>query len=81
MSALLRPRSKLIKGTLVETGGIPQLWSKKEEGKKQEIMIPGVKKDVQDFEGKRFLFEPALHGDVGILRAWKADKAGNCVFR
>lgn len=68
-------------GTFVETGGIPQLWSKKEEGKKQEVIIPGVKKDVQEFDGKRFLFEPALHGDVGILRAWKVDKAGNCVFR
>lgn len=25
--------------------------------------------------------ETALGGDVAILRAWKADKAGNCVFR
>jgi 3-oxoacid CoA-transferase len=25
--------------------------------------------------------EPALTGDVAILRAWKADKAGNCIFR
>ena len=73
--------SLLTSGTLVETGGIPQLWSKKAEGKKQEVLIPGTAKDVQEFDGKRFLFEPALHGDVGILRAWKADKAGNCVFR
>lgn len=25
--------------------------------------------------------ETALTGDVAILRAWKVDKAGNCVFR
>jgi acyl CoA:acetate/3-ketoacid CoA transferase alpha subunit len=25
--------------------------------------------------------ETALTGDVAIIRAWKADKAGNCVFR
>ena len=25
--------------------------------------------------------ETALTGDVAILRAWKADEAGNCVFR
>lgn len=25
--------------------------------------------------------ETALPGDVAILRAWKVDKAGNCVFR
>lgn len=25
--------------------------------------------------------ETSLPGDVAILRAWKADKAGNCIFR
>jgi hypothetical protein len=68
-------------GTFIETGGIPQLWSPKEEGKKQNVLIEGVKKEVREFDGKRYLFEPALRGDVGILRAWKVDKAGNCVFR
>ncbi|ORY35066.1 hypothetical protein BCR39DRAFT_516537 [Naematelia encephala] len=68
-------------GTFVETGEIPQLWSKKVEGEKQTVIEPGVKKSVQDFDGRRYIFEPALHGDVGILRAWKVDKAGNCVFR
>ena len=68
-------------GTVVERGEIPQLWSKKEEGKKQEILIPGEKKEVREFDGKRYIFEPAIHGDVAIIRAWKADKAGNCVFR
>jgi 3-oxoacid CoA-transferase len=27
------------------------------------------------------IMEEALTGDVAILRAWKADEAGNCVFR
>lgn len=27
------------------------------------------------------MMETALSGDVAILRAWKVDKAGNCVFR
>ena len=44
-------------------------------------LIPGVKKDVAEFDGKRYLFEPAIKGDIAILRAWKVDKAGNCVFR
>jgi 3-oxoacid CoA-transferase len=68
-------------GTFVETGGIPQKFSAKDGEGKQKVEIPGVKKDVQEFGGKRFLFEPAIHGDVAILRAWKVDKAGNCVFR
>ena len=65
----------------METGGIPQKLSKKDSNGKQETLIPGVKKDVAEFDGKRFLFEPAIRGDIAILRAWKVDKAGNCVFR
>jgi 3-oxoacid CoA-transferase len=40
-----------------------------------------VKKDVYEFDGKKYLLEPAIKGDVAIIRAWKVDKAGNCVFR
>lgn len=36
---------------------------------------------MRDFDGARHLFEPAIRGDVAILRAWKVDEAGNCVFR
>jgi len=68
-------------GTLIETGGIPQKFGKKDSQGNQETIIPGVKKDVAEFEGKRYLFEPAIRGDVAIVRAWKVDKAGNCVFR
>lgn len=68
-------------GTDVETGGIPQKWSKPDANGKQTIAIPGVKKDTKVFDGKKYLFEPAIHGDVAIFRAWKVDKAGNCVFR
>lgn len=45
------------------------------------VLAEGVKKEVYDFDGKRYLLEPAIKGDVGIIRAWKVDKAGNCVFR
>jgi 3-oxoacid CoA-transferase len=68
-------------GTLVETGGIPQKYSTKDADGKQTIEIEGVKKQVQEFEGQRYLLEPAIKGDVAIVRAWKVDKAGNCVFR
>jgi 3-oxoacid CoA-transferase len=68
-------------GTGVETGGIPQLWSKKDGEGKQTVLVPGNKKEAREFDGKRYIFEPAIHGDVAILRAWKVDKAGNCVFR
>ncbi|KAJ9126922.1 hypothetical protein QFC24_001153 [Naganishia onofrii] len=68
-------------GTFVETGGIPRRLSLKEEGKKQTVVLEGKPKEVREFDGKRYLLEPAIKGDVAIIRAWKVDKAGNCVFR
>lgn len=68
-------------GTNIETGGIPIKWSTPDADGKQVVEIPGNKKEVREFDGQRFIFEPAIHGDVAILRAWKVDKAGNCVFR
>lgn len=41
----------------------------------------GKPRETRIFNGRPYLMETALHGDVAILRAWKADKAGNCVFR
>ncbi|KAL7899016.1 hypothetical protein HDV63DRAFT_78715 [Trichoderma sp. SZMC 28014] len=41
----------------------------------------GKKREVRDFNGNRYLMETALPGDVAIIRAWKADTTGNCVFR
>ncbi|KAL7907905.1 hypothetical protein GGI35DRAFT_455068 [Trichoderma velutinum] len=41
----------------------------------------GHRRETRDFNGKLYLMETALSGDVAIIRAWKADTAGNCVFR
>ncbi|WVR07606.1 hypothetical protein IAU60_004648 [Kwoniella sp. DSM 27419] len=68
-------------GTYIETGGIPQKWTPPDADGKQKVAVTGVKKEVREFNGKKYLFEPAIHGDVAILRAWKVDRAGNCVFR
>ncbi len=68
-------------GTLIETGGIPRQYTKKDANGHQDILVPGVKKDVYEFDGKKYLLEKAIKGDVAIVRAWKVDKAGNCVFR
>lgn len=46
-----------------------------------KVLESGKKREVKEFDGKQFLMETSLPGDVAILRAWKADKAGNCVFR
>ena len=38
-------------------------------------------KEVREFEGKEFILEKSLTADVALVKAYKADKAGNLVFR
>jgi 3-oxoacid CoA-transferase len=45
------------------------------------VLEKGKKRETREFNGRSFLMETALTGDIAILRAWKVDKAGNCVFR
>ncbi|KAH7081017.1 hypothetical protein FB567DRAFT_532288 [Paraphoma chrysanthemicola] len=62
--------------TLLQDGKIPAKFDK--EGKAVGF---GQKREVREFKGRKFLMETALEGDVAIIRAHKADEAGNCVFR
>jgi len=33
------------------------------------------------FNGRNYVMEEAITGDFSLVKAWKADKAGNLVFR
>merc|ERR1711973_211435 len=37
--------------------------------------------EVRNFNGKDYIMEEAITGDFALVKAWKADKAGNLVFR
>lgn len=65
--------------TAVEDGSIPIRL--KEGGHKAGVAVPGNKKEAREFNGRRFVLEPAIAGDVALVRAWKVDEVGNCVFR
>ena len=65
--------------TAVEEGTIPQRY--KEGGAANGIEIPGIPKEAREINGKRYVLETALGGDVAFIRAWKVDEVGNCVFR
>ncbi|CBF87529.1 hypothetical protein AN9394.2 [Aspergillus nidulans FGSC A4] len=45
------------------------------------VLEHGKPRETRVFNNKTYLMETALTGDVAILRAWKVDEAGNCVFR
>ncbi|KAJ5667901.1 uncharacterized protein N7477_006471 [Penicillium maclennaniae] len=80
-------------GTLAERlraggAGIPAFFTPTGEGKipvrmdeSGNVLESGKPRETREFNGKTYLMETALTGDVAILRAWKADEAGNCVFR
>ncbi|PCH38157.1 3-oxoacid CoA-transferase [Wolfiporia cocos MD-104 SS10] len=65
--------------TAVEEGSIPIRYN--EGGMSAGIAIPGNRKEARIINGRRFILEPAIAGDVAFIRAWKVDEVGNCVFR
>ena len=68
-------------GTLAERlraggAGIPAFFTRTGVG---TIVAEG--KETREFDGKQYVLETALKSDVSLVKAWKADRAGNLVFR
>jgi 3-oxoacid CoA-transferase subunit A len=68
-------------GTLAEKlraggAGIPAFFTKTGVG---TIVAEG--KETREFDGETYLMERSLVPDVSLVKAWKADKSGNLVFR
>ncbi|WP_395011593.1 CoA transferase subunit A [Undibacterium sp.] len=68
-------------GTLAEKlraggAGIPAFFTKTGVG---TIVAEG--KEVREFDGEQYVMERALVADVSLVKAYKADKAGNLVYR
>ena len=38
-------------------------------------------KEHQEFDGETYILERGIRADVGLVKAWKADRAGNLVYR
>ncbi|WP_140909325.1 CoA transferase subunit A [Cognatiluteimonas lumbrici] len=68
-------------GTLAERlraggAGIPAFFTATGYG---TVVAEG--KETREFDGRMYVMETALTADVSLVKAWKADKAGNLVFR
>jgi 3-oxoacid CoA-transferase subunit A len=68
-------------GTLAERlraggAGIPAFFTRTGYG---TVVAEG--KETRQFGEHWYVMETALHADVSLVKAWKADKAGNLVFR
>ncbi|WMS88267.1 CoA transferase subunit A [Pleionea litopenaei] len=38
-------------------------------------------KEARQFNGRDYILEESITGDFAIVRAWKADRYGNCIYR
>ncbi len=68
-------------GTLAEKlraggSGIPAFFTKTGLG---TIVAEG--KEVREFDGKKYVMERSLTADIGLVKAWKGDRAGNLIYR
>ncbi|KAJ8286750.1 hypothetical protein GJAV_G00042850 [Gymnothorax javanicus] len=63
-------------GTLIQEGGTPIKYNK--DG---SVAIASEKREVREFDGRNYVMERAITGDFALVKAWKADRAGNIVFR
>ncbi|WJG11004.1 CoA transferase subunit A [Aliiglaciecola sp. LCG003] len=41
----------------------------------------GEGKEVKEFNGRPYIMEESITGDFAIVKAWKADVFGNCIYR
>lgn len=68
-------------GTLAERmraggAGIPGFYTKTGVG---TVVAEG--KEHKDFDGQTYILERGIVADVSLVKAWKADRAGNLVYR
>lgn len=68
-------------GTLAEKlraggAGIPAFFTKTGVG---TLVAEG--KEVREFDGQQYIMERSIVADVSLVKAWKADRSGNLVFR
>ena len=68
-------------GTMAErmraaAAGIPAFYTATAAG---TLLEQG--KEVREFDGRRYVMERALKGDVALVEAWEADRWGNLAYR
>ena len=68
-------------GTLAERmraggAGIPAFFTKTGVG---TVVAEG--KEVREFDGEQFVMERGIRAEVSLVKAWRADRQGNLVFR
>lgn len=72
----LTPQGTMVEKLRAAGAGIPAFYTKTGVG---TVVQDG--KETRDFNGQTYLLEESLFTDLALVKAYKADKAGNLVFR
>lgn len=72
----LTPQGTLAEKLRAGGAGIPAFFTQTGVG-----TLIAESKEVREFDGKEYILENSLTADVALVKAYKADKAGNLVFR
>ena len=65
-------------GTVVHKGHFPVKYKSDGSGIIEKYSEP---KEIREFGDRKFVLEESINGDFACIKAWKADIAGNVVFR
>ncbi|HET9837946.1 MAG TPA: CoA transferase subunit A [Candidatus Angelobacter sp.] len=72
----LNPQGTLAERIRAGGAGIPAFFTPTGAG---TVVSEG--KEMREFEGKQYVMERALRADFALIKAWKADRWGNLMFR
>jgi 3-oxoacid CoA-transferase subunit A len=72
----LNPQGTLAERIRAGGAGIPAFFTPTGAG---TIVSEG--KEMREFEGRQYVMERALKADFALIKAWKADRWGNLIFR
>jgi len=62
-------------GTQIADGGLPMMHDA--DG---QVVKTSEPKETREFDGTPYVMERAITGDFALVKAWKADEAGNLVY-
>ena len=68
-------------GTSVQTGDLVVRYEPRQGDAPLKPAEMAKPKEVREFNGRKYILEESIKGDVALVHAWKVDEAGNAVFR
>lgn len=76
LEVVLTPQGTLAEKMRAGGAGIPAFYTATGVG-----TLVAKDKETKLFNGREYVLESSVTGDFAIVKAWKADKYGNCIYR